>query len=536
MGIYLNPDSNNFKRAINSEIYVDKTGLLSELNRRVNTQQCYICVSRPRRFGKSMATDMIAAYYNCDCNNDELFREFEIYKDASYTKYLSKFLVIKIDMQSFMSSADSMDAMLFSIIKSLRMELSTYSATQGKKDIYDGHERIWELFDKAYQAMGRQFVIVIDEWDCVMRRYHSDVDKKKYLDFMRNWMKDQPYIALAYMTGILPVKKYGEHSTLNVFDEYSMMNGSTITPYFGFVESEVMDLCDRYDMNFEDAREWYDGYHFVQGAGQRRKEYSVYSPKSVVDAMLNGCFDNYWSKTESYEALKKWIQMDFDGVKAAILEMLAGNAVPINTRSFQNDMDTFHNRDDVLTLLVHLGYLAFSSEEKTVRIPNKEIAEEFVTAIEYAEEYSDTFAAVAASKKLLEALLNGDEEAVAVGVEKAHQLFSSIQYNNENALSCVIELAFYYAREYYMVFREMPSGIGFADICYLPKRKCLDKPAIIIELKWNKEVQSAIDQIRDRNYPERLKGYENNLILCGISYEKNMKESAKKHTCIITTS
>ncbi|KIR01162.1 N-acetylhexosamine 1-kinase [Lachnospiraceae bacterium TWA4] len=373
-------------------------------------------------------------------------------------------------------------------------------------------------------------MIILDEWDCVMRRISNWSEQKIYLDFLRDWLKDQPYVALAYMTGILPIKKYGEHSTLNMFYEYSMVNSAEISDCFGFTEEEVFKLCKDYGMDFEQAKEWYDGYHLISRYRGQRKEYSIYSPKSIVECMLRGEYDTYWNQTETYEALKEYIQMNKDGLKDAIVLMLSGESVKINTRHFQNDMNTFETKDDILTLLVHLGYLSYNKEEESVSIPNKEVEQEFISSIERIASYNTVNQTIQDSKDLLQALWNMDEETVEKGIEKAHREISILKYyNDENALSCTIQLAFYYAREYYQMIRELPTGKGYADICLIPRPRYKDKAAVIIELKWDKEVETAISQIKEKNYPDSLKDYKEHLLLCGITYDKK----DKKHLCRI---
>ncbi len=376
---------------------------------------------------------------------------------------------------------------------------------------------------------GKHFVIIIDEWDCVMRRVADWDQQKMYLDFLRDWLKDQPYAALAYMTGILPIKKYGEHSTLNMFREYSMVDSAQISDCFGFTDQEVRMLSEKYHQDFSKMQEWYDGYRLSAGAESQKKEYSIYSPNSIVEAIRRGQYAGYWSQTETYEALKEYIQMNMDGLRDAVVSMLSGECVKINTRHFQNDMNTFDTKDDVLTLLVHLGYLSYHQDTETVTIPNKEIEQEFITSMERIPAYHEVYQAVDTSRKLLQSLWDMDESAVARGVEQAHQEISILKYHDENALSCTIQLAFYYAREYYQLIRELPTGKGYADICFIPRQKYADKPAVIVELKWDSSAQTALDQIHERNYPEKLMNYKENLLLCGISYDK----SDKVHECRI---
>ena len=381
----------------------------------------------------------------------------------------------------------------------------------------------------VYSITTHPFVILIDEWDCLFREYQQNQEaQKKYLDFLRFWLKDKEYVALAYMTGILPIKKYGSHSALNMFTEYSMTDPGNLAEYFGFTETEVQKLCEKYEMNFEEARAWYNGYHLISHEGGTRKVYSMYSPKSVVEAMQKRKFGTYWNQTETYEALKVYIQMNMDGLKDAIVQMLAGSNIRINTGTFSNDMTTFATKDDVLTLLVHLGYLTYDNEKETVEIPNREVSQEYVNAISTMD-WTEVIRSVQTSRELLEALWQMDSEKVAKGIEQAHKEVSILTYNDENSLSCTINLAFYFAREYYTVIRELPGGKGFADICFIPRKIHMDKPAVVIELKWNKSAEGAIQQIKDKQYIEALKDYHGNLLLAGIDYDKKTKQ----HSCII---
>ena len=523
MGNYLNPSNKSFQESLKSKIYVDKTLLIAQTNEMINTKQKYICVSRPRRFGKSMAADMVTAYYSAGEETSALFANLKISKEVSYKEHLNQYDVIKINMQEFLSATHDVDEMLKALQKRILMDLKrTYPDA-----VVDGEQLIWAMMD-IYAQTNRPFVILIDEWDCLFREYaHNTEAQRKYLDFLRAWLKDQSYVALAYMTGILPIKKYGSHSALNMFTEYSMTNPRELAEYFGFTENEVRSLCAEYHMSFEEARAWYDGYELVTQSAQGDTVHSMYSPKSVVDAMLSHVYDTYWNQTETYEALKVYIQMNMDGLKDAVIRMLAGERVEINKATFTNDMTTFASKDDVLTLLVHLGYLSYRMSDKTVSIPNKEVSQEYVNAISTMN-WGEVMRSVTASKKLLEDLWNMDEEAVAEGINHAHEEISILKYNDENSLSCTINLAFYFAREYYTIIRELPTGKGFADICLIPRQLYSDKPAVVIELKKDKDAQGAIAQIRHKNYVKALEDYKGNLLLVGINYDKD-----KKHTCMI---
>ncbi len=522
MGSYLNPGSERFQTGLRSRIYVDKTLLISRVNDCVRTEQKFICVSRPRRFGKSMAADMLSAYYGCGEDTSELFENLKIASADSYREHLNKYDVIKINMQVFLSATNDVDDMLKTLQRRVLMDLRCVYP-----ECANDEQLVWAMND-IFAVTKRPFVILIDEWDCLFREYaHNTEAQKKYLDFLRVWLKDQDYVALAYMTGILPIKKYGTHSALNMFTEYSMTDPGNLAEFFGFTEEEVRGLCETYRMSFEEARAWYDGYELVTHSMDGDTHYSMYSPKSVVESMLRHKFGTYWNQTETYEALRAYIQMNMDGLKDAVVRMLAGGSVEINTGTFTNDMTTFAGKDDVLTLLVHLGYLTYDSERCAVSIPNREVAKEYVNAISTMD-WGEVIRSVESSRRLLQSLWEMDADAVAKGIDRAHEEISILQYNDENSLSCTINLAFYFAKEYYTIIRELPTGKGFADICLIPRKLHADKPAVVIELKKDKDAQGAIDQIKQKNYVKALEDYSGNLLLAGINYGKD-----KKHTCVI---
>lgn len=527
MGSYLNPGTKGFRESLNSEIYVDKTDLIEKTNAVLNTRQKFLCVSRPRRFGKSMAADMLAAYYEREEDSAPLFDNLKISKAASYQEHRNQYDVLKVNMQEFLSMTQNMDDMLAMLQKYLIFDLMDHFENVRFRD----ENNLIQVMKDIYSKTKHSFVILIDEWDCLFREYQQDQNaQKKYLDFLRAWLKDKDYVAMAYMTGILPIKKYGSHSALNMFTEYSMTDPGDLAEYFGFTEQEVIDLCKKYEMNFDDAKTWYDGYQLIVHRQNGDKHYSIYSPKSVVEAMMRHKFGTYWNQTETYEALKIYIQMDMDGLQDSVVRMLAGENIQINVGTFSNDMTTFATKDDILTLLVHLGYLTYDSTNETVSIPNKEVSQEYINAISTMN-WHGVADSVESSRKLLEALWAMDAEAVAAGVEKAHQEISILQYNDENSLSCTINLAFYFAREYYTIIRELPTGKGFADVCMIPKRQHFEKPAIVIELKWDKSATGALEQIRERQYTNALKDYQGDLLLVGINYNK----TTKKHECVIET-
>lgn len=518
MGIYLNPGTDRFKRAIASEIYVDKTGLIAYTNKVLGTEQQFVCVSRPRRFGKSMAAGMLAAYYGRDCDARDLFRGLAIEKEASFEKHLNQYHVIFLNMQDFLSREHDIERMLKLLKKSILWDL-----TDNYPDInyFDKEDLVSTLYDINNKTQ-IPFIFIIDEWDCIFRENRENTEAQRiYLDFLRNLLKDKPYVRLAYMTGILPIKKYGSHSALNMFDEYSMTNPRQLAQYVGFTEAEVKSLCDKYGMDFAETRRWYDGYCF-------KEDTHIYSPRSVVSAMLSRTYDNYWNKTETFEALRDYIVMNYDGLKDTVIELLSGARKKINTQTFTNDMTTFSSADDVLTLLIHLGYLGYDFTTEEVFIPNSEVTSEFVNAISVAG-WEEVMRAVKRSDELLQATWNEDAAEVAKSIEDAHFETSVLRYNDENSLSCVVSLAYYSARVYYTVLRELPTGKGFADIVFIPRKNHPDKPAMIVELKWDKSAEGAIAQIKDKRYVKALENYQGNLLLVEINYDKE----TKAHCCVI---
>ncbi|MCI7259144.1 MAG: ATP-binding protein [Ruminococcus sp.] len=495
---------------------IDKTELISYTNKKLNTEQGYICVSRPRRFGKSMAANMLTAYYSRGCDSRELFQGLKIATHPDFEKHLNQYNVIHLNMQNFLSKTQTIEQMIALVTKAVGRDL-----LRAYPDVdYLDKTILTFMLDDIYQDCQVPFIFIIDEWDCIFRSRKNQLEEQtKYLDFLRDLLKDKSYIALAYMTGILPIKKYGEHSAINVFYEYSMTDASPIEEFTGFTEQEVRKLCEQYNMPFSETKKWYDGY-CVDGV-------SIYNPKSVVEAMLRGKFSNYWTQTETYEALKIYIQSNEFGVQDVILKLLAGEKEKIDTTTFSNDMVTFATKDDVLTLLVHLGYLTYNAETKEIWIPNDEVMEQFISTVKVMG-WGSVVTALETSEKLPQATLSGDEQTVAELIEQAHQANASIlKYNDENALSCVISLAYYSAQKNYTLHREMPAGKGFADIVFEPNRNC-NLPAMIVELKWGHSAEEAVEQIKRKDYLDCLHNYSGEVLLVGVNYDKE-----KHHTCKI---
>ena len=519
MGTYINTGNAGFQSARNGE-YVDKSGLIAEVNETLYTKRRFGCVTRCRRFGKSMAAEMLCAYYDQSCDSRRLFTDLEIAHDSSFEKHLNKYPVIYLDMSDFVTRFK--DETIVSRMDN-RLKTDIQKAYPDVPSMDD--DDLMDYLARIVEAKGQQFIFIIDEWDAICREFKAGTKSMdEYVDWLRRLFKggkSSDVFAGAYMTGILPIKKYKTESALNNFLEYSMVEPRKMAQFFGFTKEEVRSLAQKYGMDFDELEKWYDGY-------QIGDELSMFNPNSVMQAVDIGRCRSFWASTGAYEAVARYIQMNFDGLKDDIIQMLAGGRCKVNPTKFQNDMSIVRSKDDVLTVLIHLGYLSYSWQKSECYIPNKEVAGEMVNAIE-ANNWTEVMKALEASERLLQATLDGDEEAVARGVDAAHDEHTSIlSYNDENSLACVLSLAYYYANNDYVIHRELATGKGFADLVMIP-RKNVSGPAIILELKYNQDADTAISQILRKQYPAKVAEYSGELLLVGINYDKRQKT----HQCHI---
>ncbi len=518
MGLYLNRGNAGFAAAVNG-IYVDKTDLISFINSTLDTKEKLTCVSRPRRFGKSFAAQMLCAYYDKSCDSSKLFAGLSVSRDPSFEKYRNQYPVIYLDISLFISRAAQRKAVVRNISTEVMEELKKAFPTVSKG------EDLAETLAHIAGETGEKFIMIIDEWDALFREAKDDAGlQKEYIDLLRSLFKGSwtdDIFAAAYMTGILPIKKYGTQSAVSDFQEYTMTQPEPLERFVGFTEGEVRELCAGSGLAFEEVQRWYDGY--VLGTNTH-----IYSPKSVIDAIKRKRIGNYWTRSETYESLKFYIEMNEDGLKEAVIQMLGGAHIRNDVSTFQNDMNSIQSKDDVLTLLVHLGYLAYDIDRKSVYIPNEEVREEFVRAVTTGK-HKELARLIQTSDRLLEATLNMDEEAVAAAIEEAHTAGTAPTfYNNEQALRSVIRFAYLCCIDEFFRIDELPSGHGYADVVFFPK-KASAMPLLLIELKWNKTEKGAIRQIKNKDYPQVLRDYGGEILLVGINYDaKN-----KKHTCTI---
>ena len=518
MGAYINLGNAGFKSARNSE-YVDKSGLISVVNKTLFTEQRFSCVTRCRRFGKSMAAKMLCAYYDHSVDSRELFSDLEIIKDPSFEEHLNKYPVIYLDLTEFTTRFHDNDivAIMDARLKADVLEAYPDTPVREGDDLMDCLIRI--------AATGEQFVFIIDEWDAICREFKPGTQAMdRYVNWLRRMFKGvnaSNVFAGVYMTGILPVKKYRTESALNNFIEYSMVSPGGMAKYFGFTKDEVRVLAERYGMDFDELVKWYDGYRIGN-------QQSMSNPNSVIQAVTRQFCESYWASTGAFDSVNDYIQMNFEGLKDDIIRMLAGEKVDVITTKFQNDLSIVRNRDEVLTVLIHLGYLSYDRATKECWIPNLEVAGEMENAVTETN-WTNLVDTIKQSKHLLLATLEGDSETVARIIDIAHDENTSIlSYNNENSMACVLSIAYIYAKNDYIMHREFPTGKGFADIVLIP-RKNVNSPALVIELKYNQDVDSGIDQILLRNYPAKVAEYADRLLLVAINYDK----ATKTHTCEI---
>ena len=520
MAEYLNCGNESFFNEVDN-YYVDKSETLAILNKSLNRRDRYICLTRPRRFGKSVNAAMINAYYSKGCDSKELFSKLKIANEPSFERELNKHNVISLDIVKMIGRNHGTDGILEYITSQVISELeqSFPNTFSNKKDLFSA---LSEINSKT----GEKFIVIIDEWDGIFRDHsHDEKLEIAYVDFLRTMFKgtdSDRVIELAYITGILPIKRYNTQSGLNNFREYTVLSSGDFGPFYGFTEDEVKVICKEHDLDFNETKRWYYGYVL--------DDLHMYNPNSIMNLIVSRRFQSYWGNTASFENVSELISMNFEGLKDDIFMMLDGSAITgINTRLFNNDISSLTSKDAVITYLIHFGYLAYT--DGRVYVPNEEVRLTLKDAVDTCR-FSEYLNLIKASEEILEKTYEGDGAYVAECIRKYHSKYSSvIKYNSEESLSYVVQNAYLACIEnYYKPVREMPSGEGFADIVYIPKREAdRNIPALVIELKWNKDAQTALEQIKEKHYTESLEDYCGNIILVGINYDKATKE----HSCII---
>ena len=511
---YLNTDTAGilFQDMLNSKIYVDKSMLIDKVSEQIRTGNKYICVTRPRRFGKSVNIHMLGAYYTKGQDFGRQFKKLKIVNSECYEKHRNCHNVIFIDFSRMPDNCQNYQDYIKAIINGMCEDLSEAYPELGKKK--------YVSISQMLKDSGESFIFLLDEWDsCFYREFMKQEDKNAYLVFLKSLLKDQPYVELAYMTGVLPIVKYSSGSELNMFDEYSFMNDNFYDRYFGFSEEEVKKLCEMNNsVPYEELEYWYDGYYSSEGE-------HLFNPRSVSKALMRGVCQNYWTETGPMNEIADCIEHNTDAVREDIVKMVAGIPVEVDLQGYSASELQLNTRDEILSAMVVYGFLSY--HDGYLRIPNHELMEKYQRVLA-RESMGEVRQVVEQSKEMLAATLSGDAERVAEILEEVHDReIPFLNYNDENSLSCVITLCYLYARRDYFIEREAKSGKGYCDYLFLPKKK--GKPAIILELKVADSCENALMQIKNKNYVQKAKERAEEVLLVGISYDKEKKE----HSCVI---
>ena len=538
----------DFKEIIDKGAYfVDKTLMIKKL---IESNAMVTLFTRPRRFGKTLNQFMIRRFFEDErtekgekVDNGGLFDGLAITQcGEEILSHQQQYPVIFLSLKS--AKQPNFQEAYKKICRGIAEEFRRHQYLLEGKSLADDQKILFKkimteqadygeyndalkfLSECLWQYHGKNTIILIDEYDVPLENAYFRGFYDEMIDFIRSLfesaLKTNPYLEKSVITGCLRISKESIFTGRNNLETDSVLH-ARYSEAFGFTEEEVKSLCNQYGRDFTEVKRWYNGYLL--------NNYQVYNPKAVVESLRWNQYKSYWSQTGTYEAIVPLINMNFDGLKTAIIEMLSGASVEVDVSSFQNDMTSFSNKDDVLTYLIHLGYLAYNQTTETAFIPNEEIRQELIKATK-RKKWDELVAFQRESVELLDATLDMDCELVENTIEKIHMEYvSMIQYNDENSLSSVLAIGYLSAMQYYFKpIRELPSGRGFADFVFIPKLEyAMDYPALIVELKWNKNVETAIEQIRTKKYPASIEQYTGEILLVGTNYDKK----TKKHQCKI---
>ena len=516
--MFVNVDNRLFQIVRNSE-YVDKSEIITLTNQVIDTEERFICVTRPRRFGKSVTVKMLNAYYSKGCDSKGLFSDLKIASSPDFEKHLNQHDVIYLDMTEFADNKDNGIRYLENLNPDVVSELKDTYPEYFKKD------KDYSL-PEAIRCLGKRFIFIIDEWDFVFREYPNNSNlHENFINLLRALFKGvgENFVELVYMTGILPIARYNTQSALNNFNEYTILKSSNYSQYYGFTENEVKTLCEKYQLDFETAKFWYNGY--------KVGEYEIYNPNSIKKLITRREFQSYWSYTSAYGIVTEAINQNFEGLKDDIIRLCSGSTISISRpeiKSFNTADLKFKNKVAIYIYLVHLGYFGYDDADATIYVPNEETRVELLNSVK--ENHWPKFeTALKLSEQVVAATYNKDSETVAALLSKIHEdKVPALEYNNESALRYVVLMAYLATeRDYLAPLNEFPTGKGFADIVYLPmSANAKDKPALIIELKKDESAKIALEQIKERDYVSRVKEYTDNILLIGINYDSKNKQQS----------
>ena len=530
MGIYLNSRTpfESYKATIAGVYFVDKTSLISELLPAFSTEDRYYCITRPRRFGKSVMANMVGSFLSKGADASELFDNLAISKTKNYQDHRNRHNVLFLDFSRMPRDCDHYSYYIKRIQDGLNRDLSE-SYPQVDMDT-DG--AVWDNLFHIFQQTGDKFVFIIDEWDAIFHKsFITASDQEKYLDFLRNLLKGQVYVEFTYMTGVLPIAKYSSGSELNMFLEYDIATSERFSDYFGFLDSEVDQLYHTYcqtvstaKISREDLRTWYDGYHTAGGT-------QVYNPRSIVCALMNNQLRNYWTSSGPYDEIFYYIKDNIDEIRNDFVLMISGERIETKMQEYAATAKELNTKGQIYSAMVIYGLLTY--EEGEVFIPNKELMEQYNQLLLSNEHLGYVYRLARESERMLRATLNQDTDTMAEILSFVHNTESPIlAYNNETELSAVVNLVYLSARDKYRVEREEKAGKGFVDFIFYPERR--NTEAIILELKIDSTPEEAIQQIKSKEYALRLKGkigenprYTGKIFAVGISYSR----ISKRHFC-----
>lgn len=511
---------NQFTKTTKEKYFVDKSNLIGKMNELIGTASQYVCITRPRRFGKTLNAMMLASYYSKNADCKDIFDNLQISKDSSYLEHLNKHNVIYIKFNVAPKEKSSYSEFIERYRSLLIKDLLEYCP--GIEVLPE--MALSDIFDQVYNKTGKGFVFIIDEWDYIFNHnLFSKDDRKSFLEFLENLLKDKSYVDLAYMTGVLPIAKYSTSSTINMFDEYTFLNDEDFDIYFGFTENEVEKLClQQNKVSMNELKTWYNGY-MTPG------KHEIYNPRSVAFALRKGRCQSYWTNTGPMDEISYYIENNVEEVRDDIVKMVSGIPVNIHLEGYSAEKLNLNTSDEILSAMTVYGFLSYYDE--TLTIPNKELRMKFDYSLKN-HQMGAISELVLKSNEMLEATLRKDTETMVKILEEAHNInIPVIKYNDENSLACVVTLVYLSARTKYRIIREMPSGKGFADFIFYPNNK--SKPAFILELKKNSTPEEALKQIREKKYALALKDYTGKKFAVGISWNKKTKEHKIKIEDII---
>ena len=531
MGIFLNSRSPcaDYREMVSDLYFVDKSMLITELIPALEKKNRYFCISRPRRFGKSVMANMIGAFFGRSTDSSELFDQLAISKQEKYRTHLNQHNVIYIDFSRMSENCDSYRSYISRIQNGLKEDIiSEYPDLA-----LDPQKAVWDNLQQIFEKRGEKFIFIMDEWDAIFHKsFIQEADKETYLEFLRNLLKGQVYVELAYMTGILPIAKYSSGSELNMFLEYDMATKKKFSEYFGFLDSEVDSLFESYlhntadpEVSRENLRVWYNGY--CTASGKR-----LYNPRSVVCALTDNELSNYWTSSGPYDEIFYYIRNNIEGVREDLALMIAGERIRIVLQGYAAAETALDTKNQIYSAMVVYGLLTY--EDGAVFIPNKELMDKYNELLLTNDSLGYVHRLAKASEKMLSATLSGDTKTMAEILKFAHDTESPIlSYNSEIELSAVVNLVYLAARDRYRVEREDKAGEGFVDFIFYPENR--NAAGIILELKMDSTPEEALQQIIAKNYILRFEGkigekakYQGKILGVGISYNKKTKEHGCK--------